>query len=84
MILSWWLVSLVLIHGCSQGYFSFEKGSGTQRVTSIRSERGDVSFPNARKKVPERRPSLRSSDKDLPERRSGALHHKNTPGYSNK
>jgi hypothetical protein len=32
-----------------------------------------------KKKVPERRSSLRPSEKELPERRSGAFRHKNTP-----
>jgi hypothetical protein len=34
-----------------------------------------------KKKVPERRSSLRPSEKELPERRSGAFRHKNTPVY---
>jgi hypothetical protein len=34
------------------------------------------------KKIPERRFGLRSSDKELPERRPGAFHHKNTLSYT--
>jgi hypothetical protein len=34
-----------------------------------------------KKKVPERHSGLRSSEKELPEWRSGTFHHKNTPAY---
>jgi hypothetical protein len=34
-----------------------------------------------KKKVPKRRSGLRPSEKELPERRSGAFRHKNTPDY---
>jgi hypothetical protein len=37
-----------------------------------------------KKKVTERRSGLRPSEKELPERRSGAFRHKNTPGYSHE
>jgi hypothetical protein len=35
------------------------------------------------KKSPERRSGLHPSEKELPERRSGAFRHKNTPGVAN-
>jgi hypothetical protein len=34
-----------------------------------------------KKKVPESRSGLSPSEKELPERRSGAFRHKNVPGY---
>jgi hypothetical protein len=34
---------------------------------------------DGKKKVPERRSGLRSSEKEPPERRSGTFRHKNTP-----
>jgi hypothetical protein len=37
-----------------------------------------------KKEVPERRSGLRPSEKELPEWRSGAFRHKNTPGYTVK
>jgi hypothetical protein len=37
-----------------------------------------------KKKVPEGRSGLRPSEKELPERRSDAFRHKNTPGNNNK
>jgi hypothetical protein len=33
-------------------------------------------------KVPERRSGLRTSEKELPERRSGAFRHTNTPDFN--
>jgi hypothetical protein len=35
-----------------------------------------------KKEVPELRSGLRPSEKELPERRSGAFRHKNTPGLT--
>jgi hypothetical protein len=49
--------------------------------TKIRSEKGGVSYINARKKkVMEGRTGLYPFEKELPERFSEAIRHKNTPG----
>jgi hypothetical protein len=58
-----------------QHYFSFEKCSGTQRVTQNLFGEGGVSYTNVRKKGS--RMLFRPSQKELPECRSGTLHHKN-------
>jgi hypothetical protein len=39
-----------ILNRSDQCYFSFEKGSGMQRVTKILSERGGVSYTSAMKK----------------------------------
>jgi hypothetical protein len=49
---------------------------------SVRGDRSSNTEPMKKKKVPGRRSGLRSSKKELPERRSSAFCHKNTPGYT--
>jgi hypothetical protein len=44
---------------------------------------GDVVIPRTGKKIPERRSGLRPSEEEPPQRRSGAFHHKTTPGRYN-
>jgi hypothetical protein len=64
-------------HTHTKYYFSFEKGSETQRVTE---EWGVVLvIPVPGKKVPERRLGLRPSEKERPVRSYGAFRHKNSP-----
>jgi hypothetical protein len=56
--------------------FSFEKGSGMQRVTQNSVGCNGVSYT---KKVLECRSDLYPSEKELPEWRCGMFHHKITP-----
>jgi hypothetical protein len=51
------------------------------RVTQNSIGEGGISYIDARKKVPERRCGLRPSEKERPERRTGAFRHKNTPCF---
>jgi hypothetical protein len=44
-------------------------GSGTRRVTQNSVGEGGVSYTDAREEIPERRSSLRPSEKELPELR---------------
>jgi hypothetical protein len=54
-----------------------------QIVTQSLVGEGGVNYTNARKQVPERRPSLHSSEKEVLEWRSSTFHHKVTLVISN-
>jgi hypothetical protein len=54
-------------------------GYGTHSDPKFGQRWGSFSYVDARKKVPECRSGLRHSEKELPERRTGAFRHKNTP-----
>jgi hypothetical protein len=64
-----------------QRYFYFEKDSGTKKVTqNLVGEGWCYLYQCQEKGLQERRSVLRPSEKKLPERRSGAFCHQNTPG----
>jgi hypothetical protein len=54
-----------------QRYFSIEKSGW----------KGWLVIPQPGKKIPERRPCYRPSERELPKQRSNAFHHKNTRGW---
>jgi hypothetical protein len=65
------------------GIFLLKTFPESKEYPKIRSERGGVSYINARKKkVSGRRSGLRLSEKELPGRHSDEFCHKNTPSYN--